>query len=174
MVKVGLRVRLRAKAYESRAHHGARESALGRAAHPRRVAQARVRRFTAHGVSADAPSPKAALADLAHVPRESPRRPSSRSTSSSCRPRLSEFSTCSWSSSIIVGGSCTSTSRTPRLPRGPLSKSSRRSPMTRRRAISFAIAKAFTGASFDDGCGRGLHAGALRRSGGTVASRCRE
>jgi hypothetical protein len=46
--------------------------------------------------------------------------------------------------------SCTSTSLIPRPPPGPRSNSSRRSPMTRRRAFSFAIATASTAASFED------------------------
>src|SRR5258708_35640911 len=59
----------------SRAHHGARESALGRATHPRRIAQARARRLAAKRCPAHAASPETALADLANVPTEPPRRP---------------------------------------------------------------------------------------------------
>src|SRR6266849_5798267 len=58
-------------ACESRTHHGARESALGRATHSRRVAQTRARRLAAHRCPAHAASPEATLSDLAYVPRES-------------------------------------------------------------------------------------------------------
>ena len=53
----------------SRAHHGASESALGRATHPRRVAQAqaRARRLAAHRCPAQAASPEATFSDLANV-----------------------------------------------------------------------------------------------------------
>ena len=46
------------------AHHGARESHLGRATHPRRVAETRARRLAAHRGPAHAASPKAAISDL--------------------------------------------------------------------------------------------------------------
>src|SRR5258708_10840178 len=59
----------------SRAHHGAGESALGRATHSRRVAQARPRRLAAKRCPAHAAPPEATLADLPHVPPEPPRRP---------------------------------------------------------------------------------------------------
>src|SRR5712664_1971334 len=62
-------------ACESRTHHDARESALGRATHPRGIAQARVRGVAAHRCPAHAASPEATLSDLAHLPREPPRRP---------------------------------------------------------------------------------------------------
>ena len=47
----------------SRAHHGARESALGRATHSRRVAQAWPRLLAAHRGPAHATSPEAPLSD---------------------------------------------------------------------------------------------------------------
>ena len=59
----------------SRAHHGAGESALGRATHPRRVAQTRARRLAAHCCPAHAASPETTFSDLANVPSEPPRRP---------------------------------------------------------------------------------------------------
>ena len=59
----------------SRAHHGDRESALGRATHPRRAAQARPRGLTTHRCPTHAASPEATLSDLAHVPTEPLRRP---------------------------------------------------------------------------------------------------
>src|SRR5438105_2864962 len=59
----------------SRARHGARESPLGRATHPRRIAQARTRRLAAKRRPAHAASPETAIADLAHVPPKPPRRP---------------------------------------------------------------------------------------------------
>ena|SRR5258708_3541065 len=59
----------------SRAHHGAHESALGRATHSRRVAKARVRHLAAHSGPAHATSPEATFSNLAHFPPESPRRP---------------------------------------------------------------------------------------------------
>src|SRR6267378_469429 len=62
-------------ACESRTHHAARESALGRATHSRRVAQTRDGRLAAHRCPAHAASPEATLSDLAHVPREPSRRP---------------------------------------------------------------------------------------------------
>src|SRR6266446_5642778 len=55
-------------------------------------------------------------------------------TSSSCRRRPSVCSTCSWSFCNIAVRSCTSTSPISRRPHGLRSRSSRRSPMTRRRA----------------------------------------
>src|SRR6266478_764550 len=59
----------------SRARHGARESPLGRATHPRRIAQARTRRLAAKRRPAHAASPETAIADVAHVPPKPPRRP---------------------------------------------------------------------------------------------------
>src|SRR2546425_7723964 len=59
----------------SRAHHGARESALGSATHSRRIAQARALRLAAHRRPAHATSPETALADVAHVPPKPSRRP---------------------------------------------------------------------------------------------------
>src|SRR5882724_5533865 len=59
----------------SRARHGARESPLGRATHPRRIAQARTRRLAAKRRPDHAASPETAIADLAHVPPKPPRRP---------------------------------------------------------------------------------------------------
>src|SRR5438876_3912446 len=56
-------------------HHGARQSPLGRAAHPRRTAQAGVRRFAADRCASHAAPLEAKLADLANVPREPHRRP---------------------------------------------------------------------------------------------------
>ena len=73
------------------------------------------------------------------------------STSSSCQPRPSGCSTCSWSCCIIAGRSCTSMSPIPPLPPGRRNKLSKRSPMTRRRATSSAIETASTAASFGDG-----------------------
>src|SRR5882724_7411942 len=58
-----------------RAHHCARESALGCATHSRRVTQARARCFAADRCPPHAPSPEAALADLANLPPEPRRRP---------------------------------------------------------------------------------------------------
>src|SRR5712664_4210840 len=59
----------------SRAHHGAGESALGRAAHSRRVAQARSRHLAARCRPAHAAWAETTLADVAHLPREPRRRP---------------------------------------------------------------------------------------------------
>src|SRR5260370_13948326 len=59
----------------TRSHHGARQSSLGRAAHPRRVAQARAPRLAADCCSSHAASPEAAFADLANIPPEPPRPP---------------------------------------------------------------------------------------------------
>src|SRR5262249_6742685 len=64
------------------AYHGARQSALGLATHSWRVAQAAIRRFAALRCASHAASPEATLADLAHVPYQPRRRPSSPSTSS--------------------------------------------------------------------------------------------
>src|SRR5712664_11838 len=58
-----------------RAHHCARESALGCATHSRRVTQARARRLAAHRCPAHAASPNATLSTLAHVPSKPPHRP---------------------------------------------------------------------------------------------------
>src|SRR5713101_4189804 len=58
----------------SRAHHGAGESALGRAAHSRGVAQTRPGHFATHDCASHAAAPEATLADLANVPTEPPRR----------------------------------------------------------------------------------------------------
>src|SRR5438445_3384381 len=96
----------------SRAYHGAGEPALGCATHPRRIAEARVRRLAAHRGAAYAASPETTIADMEDVPPKPRRRP--------CLSRFlrradchSESSTCSWSCCTIAGESCTSTSRTP-------------------------------------------------------------
>src|SRR5882724_8769618 len=72
-------------------------------------------------------------------------------TSSSCGRRPSVCSTCSWSCCNIAARLYTSTSPIPRRPHGLPSRSSRRSPMTRRRATSSAIAMASTAPSSSDG-----------------------
>jgi len=73
------------------------------------------------------------------------------STSSSCRLRHSESSTCSWFCCTIADESCTSTSRTRSLPLGQRSKLSKPFPTIRRHAISSAIETASMVASFGDG-----------------------
>ena len=52
---------------------GRREPTLGRASDPWRIVEARVCGLRADGLSADAPPADAALAELAHLPPESPR-----------------------------------------------------------------------------------------------------
>src|SRR5712692_11192869 len=84
------------RACGARAYDGPRESALGLATHSRGVAQARPRSLAAHRCPAHSASSEATLADLANVPQEPPRRPSS-----SCRLRPSGCSTCSWCCYII-------------------------------------------------------------------------
>src|SRR5437870_4890023 len=59
----------------SRAYHGAGEPALGRATHPRRIAEARVRRLAAHRGAAYAASPETTIADMEDVPPKPRRRP---------------------------------------------------------------------------------------------------
>src|SRR5439155_12435292 len=133
----------------SRAYHGAGEPALGCATHPRRIAEARVRRLAAQR--------GAAYAARNHHRRHGGRSSKttsptlSQSISSSCRLRPSESSTCSWSCCTIAGESCTSTSRTRPLPLGRRSKLSKPFPTIRRHAISSAIETASTVASFGDG-----------------------
>src|SRR5882762_5386981 len=57
------------------AYHGAGEPALGRATHPRRIAEARVRRLAAHRGAAYAASPETTIADMEDVPPKPRRRP---------------------------------------------------------------------------------------------------
>src|SRR5437879_1286736 len=59
----------------SRAYHGAGEPALGRATHPRRIAEARVRRLAAQRGAAYAASPETTIADMEDVPPKPRRRP---------------------------------------------------------------------------------------------------
>src|SRR5438105_2857989 len=54
---------------------GAGEPALGRATHPRRIAEARVRRLAAHRGAAYAASPETTIADMEDVPPKPRRRP---------------------------------------------------------------------------------------------------
>src|SRR3989440_2535546 len=59
----------------SRVYHGAGEPALGRATHPRGVAEARVRRLAAQRGAAYAASPDTTIADMEDVPPKPRRRP---------------------------------------------------------------------------------------------------
>src|SRR5437588_766104 len=58
----------------SRAYHGAGEPALGCATHPRRIAEARVRRLAAQRGAAYAASPETTIADMEDVPPKPRRR----------------------------------------------------------------------------------------------------
>src|SRR5437764_4172023 len=58
----------------SRAYHGAGEPAWGRATHPRRIAEARVRRLAAHRGAAHAASAETTIADMEDVPPKPRRR----------------------------------------------------------------------------------------------------
>src|SRR5437588_2798185 len=65
----------RRRACGSCAYHGAGEPALECATHPRRIAEARVRRLAAHRGAAYAASPETTIADTEDVPPKPRRRP---------------------------------------------------------------------------------------------------
>ncbi len=92
----------------TRSHHGARQSSLGRAAHPRRVAQARAPRLAADCCPSHAASPEAAFADLAKPSFRTTSPISPQSTSSLFRRRPSVCSTCSSPCCILAAESCSS------------------------------------------------------------------
>src|SRR6266852_2026381 len=124
-------------ACESRTHHGARESPLGRAPHSRRASQARPRRLAADRCPAHAASPEATFSDLANVLSEPPRRPRLR--------RLLRRADRDLPGALRIRGAAASSLQDRAADRRG------RSPMTRRRATYSVIATAFTAPSFGDG-----------------------
>src|SRR5256885_1950483 len=80
----------------SRAYHGAGEPALGCATHPRRIAEARVRRLAAHRGAAYAASPATTIADMEDVSPKPRRRP--------CLSRLLRRADCDLPNPLRVRG----------------------------------------------------------------------
>ena len=98
--------------------HGARESALGSATHSRRTVGIGTGGLSGDGGQIHASAAHRAVANLAHVPRESRPPKSQPPISSSCRPPPGACCLCWCSSPTSAAATCTSPSPTIRRPPG--------------------------------------------------------